>query len=1183
MKKLFLLAQILLISFSVWSQYIYTDFDGNEPVVFSGYPNSPIKVANPNPSGINTSANAGKWIRTGEQWAHVYKDLAGPIDFTTGTTFKLKVYSPIPCNILFKLEGTIAPVEIMGSVSIPNQWKQLSYDFTGAPSGVYNKIVIFFDFATTVSNTFYFDDIEGPEFEGATVPKPYLALDVQDNFENNGWGSITEWFFQDPSLISLPVVADPILPPNHVVDYDRSGAFLYTNAQCVLDHRMNLTTRSTFELKVFFPSSNNYSGPLTPTAALKLQNSLLGGNAWTTQEEIVLPVVNFNQWITLSFDFGYAYARDDLDQVVIQLGGEGHNVPGQFYFDDFELLGSPFTINFVPENGSLNVPVAISPTIAFSVPVEMANGNAITNSNIQSIITFKVNNDGGANVPYTGTVDDQKKVITINPNSDLSNNQTYYLALNNEVIRYQGGNLITGESIVFSTVSSTQLYLYDNFDDPALLTWGYWDNNAGGILDINANNPNVFSPLNTTATVAKYTKASGSDPYTHAFAILGGKLDLSTNHLFQTMVYSENAGSVFAVKLQNNDLPEPWITEVTAGYTIQTSNTWEVANFDFSSYADRTDLDKLLLMINPGQTGVGVHYFDELYGPSFTLPAVSPVVLDAHIINNGSAIEIHFDKAMEPEPLNSGNLNVSVDGIMNFVNSTYRKAEDHSIIVLNLSSPVEPGNTVLLSYLISGTITSLDNGILQAFSNYPVFNDLSLKLNLTVFLEGPFNNTEMSTLLNPSKLPLNQPYSGAPWNYTGNESVAVIPSPDIVDWILIELRDATEASLATSGKVIARQAAFLLKNGAVVDLDGNTNLLIFDASLQYGLYVVVWHRNHIGILSAFQVIASNGIYSYNFGSGTNQSFGNTQKEIGANIWGMVAGNGLADFRIDDLDQTEVWESQAGESGYLQGDYNMDSQVNNKDKDDFWYTNFGAGGSDYQLIWEDNFDTNGAPDPNKWSYDFGTGANGWGNGELQYYTSLPQNVKVENGRLLITTRHESYAGSNYTSGRIKTQGKFSFQYGRVDIKTKLPGGQGIWPANWMLGESFSTIGWPACGEIDIMEYRGADPNIIHGAIHTPSSYGGTINHATTFIPNVENEFHIYSIEWDETKIRFLVDNVQFYVYQPTVYNSSTWPFDANLFLLLNLAVGGSFGGSVNNAIFPQTMEIDYIKVYQRINN
>lgn len=184
-------------------------------------------------------------------------------------------------------------------------------------------------------------------------------------------------------------------------------------------------------------------------------------------------------------------------------------------------------------------------------------------------------------------------------------------------------------------------------------------------------------------------------------------------------------------------------------------------------------------------------------------------------------------------------------------------------------------------------------------------------------------------------------------------------------------------------------------------------------------------------------------------------------------------------------------------------------------------------------------------------------------------------------MLITARHESYGGSDYTSARIKTQGKFSFQYGRIDIRTKVPGGEGIWPANWMLGDSFSTIGWPACGEIDIMEYRGVEPTIIHGAIHTPSSYGGTINHATTVVLTAETEFHTYSIEWDDIKIRFMVDNNEFYVYEPTVYNSNTWPFDANLFLLLNVAVGGSFGGTVNNAIFPQTMEIDYVKVYQKV--
>jgi len=191
--------------------------------------------------------------------------------------------------------------------------------------------------------------------------------------------------------------------------------------------------------------------------------------------------------------------------------------------------------------------------------------------------------------------------------------------------------------------------------------------------------------------------------------------------------------------------------------------------------------------------------------------------------------------------------------------------------------------------------------------------------------------------------------------------------------------------------------------------------------------------------------------------------------------------------------------------------------------------------------------------------------------------------VQNGKLLITAIHQNYAGSNYTSARIKTQGKFSFQYGRIDFRAKLPGGEGIWPANWLLGDAFSSIGWPACGEIDVMEYRGADPNIIHGSIHTPSSYGGTVNTATNYVMNVENQFHLYSIEWDATKIRFLIDNSEYYVYQPSVYNADTWPFNASFFAILNVAVGGSFGGPVNNAIFPQTMEVDYVRVYQKINN
>lgn len=591
----------------------------------------------------------------------------------------------------------------------------------------------------------------------------------------------------------------------------------------------------------------------------------------------------------------------------------------------------------------------------------MANGTAITNANIPSIITFKKTNAGGENVPFTGTIDAQKKVITINPNPDLLNEQVYYLALNNNVIRFQGADLIPGQSVIFTTIHPVQLVIYDNFDDAGTLTWGYWDNNAGGILDVEAPNPfpNPFG-LNPTPIVAEFTKDSGSDPYTHAFAILGGKLDLTVNNQFQMYIYCSTAGSIFAVKLQNNELAEPWTTEVTAQHTGQSANVWELASFDFSTHFNRTDLDKILVMVNPGQAGSGIYFFDELIGPPFTPPAASPVVLSAYTSFDGSAIEVKFDKDMEPEPGNNGNFNVYVNGFMNPLISTYRKTDDHTIIVLNHSAPIQPDDVILLTYLMSGTVTSLDNGVLQAFNDYPVINTLALQLDLTFYLEGPFNGAEMTTSLNPSNLPLNQPYSGAPWNYTGNESVAAIPSPDIVDWVLIEIRDATNASLATSATVIARQAAFLLKNGKVSGLDGSINPLLFEVTPQYGLFVFVWHRNHIGILSASEVVAINNIYTYNFGSGANLAFGSTQNEIGVNLWGMIAGNGLADIQIDESDKALVWETQAGESGYLQGDFNLDTQVDNIDKDDFWYPNIGAGGSDYQLIWHDEFDVDGAP-------------------------------------------------------------------------------------------------------------------------------------------------------------------------------------------------------------------------------
>lgn len=228
-----------------------------------------------------------------------------------------------------------------------------------------------------------------------------------------------------------------------------------------------------------------------------------------------------------------------------------------------------------------------------------------------------------------------------------------------------------------------------------------------------------------------------------------------------------------------------------------------------------------------------------------------------------------------------------------------------------------------------------------------------------------------------------------------------------------------------------------------------------------------------------------------------------------------------------------------------------------------------------LIWSDEFNTDGLPASAKWGYDIGNGSGGWGNNELQYYTSRPENSVVINGVLKITAQKESYSGSNYTSARLLSQNKFSFKYGKVEVRAKLPAGVGTWPAIWMLGDNVSTLGWPACGEIDIMEHRGSELNKIFGTVHHPGHSGGNADGGTTLISNASTEFHVYSMEWTETSIKFLVDGQQFYAFP----NSASLPFNKNFFILLNVAVGGSFAGPVDPAFNAASMEVDYIRVYQ----
>lgn len=232
-----------------------------------------------------------------------------------------------------------------------------------------------------------------------------------------------------------------------------------------------------------------------------------------------------------------------------------------------------------------------------------------------------------------------------------------------------------------------------------------------------------------------------------------------------------------------------------------------------------------------------------------------------------------------------------------------------------------------------------------------------------------------------------------------------------------------------------------------------------------------------------------------------------------------------------------------------------------------------------LVWSDEFDINGLPEDSKWDYDIGTGSNGWGNNELQYYTKRTENVIVEDGVLKIIAKKENYGGSSYTSTRLKTQGKYDFKYGRIDVKAKLPGGDGTWPAIWMLGSNIETVGWPACGEIDIMEYSGYNPGRVQSAIHNNSSYGATVNYRVKTLENETTEYHIYSMIWSEDQISFLIDDERFYTYKPVSKYDANWPFDKNQFLLLNVAMGGTLGGEIDPNFTSSTMEIDYVRIYQ----
>lgn len=234
-----------------------------------------------------------------------------------------------------------------------------------------------------------------------------------------------------------------------------------------------------------------------------------------------------------------------------------------------------------------------------------------------------------------------------------------------------------------------------------------------------------------------------------------------------------------------------------------------------------------------------------------------------------------------------------------------------------------------------------------------------------------------------------------------------------------------------------------------------------------------------------------------------------------------------------------------------------------------------------LVKQDEFNTDGAPDSELWSYDIGTGDNGWGNNELQYYTDRTENITVQDGMLVITANREDYMGSSYTSAKIHTKDKFDLEYGRVEARIKLPYGNGMWPAFWMLGNDIDEVSWPQCGEIDIMEYTGDKPTILHGSVHGPGYSGGNPVTKTFELmgDRFDTGFHIFGIEWGPNYINYYVDDVLYNQITPDDADGE-WVFDHPFYIILNLAVGGNFAGAPNDeTVFPQSMLVDYVRVYQ----
>jgi hypothetical protein len=450
--------------------------------------------------------------------------------------------------------------------------------------------------------------------------------------------------------------------------------------------------------------------------------------------------------------------------------------------------------------------------------------------------------------------------------------------------------------------------------------WGFYGGKKAGVFSTEIDDWLQLNISGVPPDDPGYSRAIW-DPNGHRALMFGGGGGLSNdfNHVFE-LVLNETYQETILHEDFEDDVLDSRISIETIGTFNYLPGIKDITNFGSTK------------AFGYGRSTCGSSCFDN-YVTNFKITFPQPTMVTDIIFNE---MELYGNWGSKGK--------IYIDGVA-LTWGTYNENQDFGREPTNDGIPDSEFETK--TFTINQYVTTIELKVADITSSSEIFIDdiyvfTGTKMDIKVFLEGPYSIDAMMPYLNSSNLlPLNQPFNVNPWNYDGTESVTAIPNNNIIDWILVEIRDTVSAEDATSNTIIGRQAAFLLNDGSVVNLDG-ANFLDNYYTISNNLFIAIYHRNHLGIMSANPLTETEGVYSYDFSSSSSQTFSGTMtiKELAPGVWGMIATDGNADGEINLLDKEGIWEQQSGENGYKLGDFNLDGEVNNPDKDDFWVPNEG---------------------------------------------------------------------------------------------------------------------------------------------------------------------------------------------------------------------------------------------------